>query len=123
AVEHYGYPREQFLAMTPYDLRVPEEAGKLREIFERGAPMMRRAPGRHRRRDGSVIDVEVTATRLTFASRPAYVALAVDVTDWMQAQRALAESEHRYRDLFENATVPIATVDLKDTITDVNGAF
>ena len=122
ALEHYGYSREEFLRMTPFDLRVPEEAEELKRILDQETPASR-LPGRHRRRDGSVIDVEVTATRLTFAGRPAYVVLSVDVSDWMQAQTAIAESEHRYRDLFENATVPIATVDLTDTITDVNEAF
>jgi diguanylate cyclase (GGDEF)-like protein/PAS domain S-box-containing protein len=122
AIDHYGYSRKEFLTMTPFDLRVPEEASELKELLDTAGVTLH-APARHRRRDGSVIDVEVTATRLEFGGRPAYVALAVDVTDWMRAQKAVVESEQRYRDLFENATVPIATVDLTDTITDVNSAF
>ena len=39
------------------------------------------------------------------------------------AEHALRRSEQRYRDLFENANEPIATVSLEDEITEVNAAF
>jgi diguanylate cyclase (GGDEF)-like protein/PAS domain S-box-containing protein len=38
-------------------------------------------------------------------------------------EQALRRGEERYRDLFENANEPIATVSLDDEITEVNAAF
>jgi diguanylate cyclase (GGDEF)-like protein/PAS domain S-box-containing protein len=40
-----------------------------------------------------------------------------------QSEQSLRTSEERYRDLFENANEPIATVGLDETITEVNAAF
>lgn len=40
-----------------------------------------------------------------------------------RSEEALRASEERYRDLFENANEPIATVTLDDQITEVNAAF
>jgi two-component system, cell cycle sensor histidine kinase and response regulator CckA len=51
------------------------------------------------------------------------VVLALDVTERVEAERLLRVSEARYRDLFENASDLIATVDLDGRVTDVNGAF
>ncbi|RDI73742.1 GGDEF: diguanylate cyclase (GGDEF domain-containing protein) [Gaiella occulta] len=40
-----------------------------------------------------------------------------------RSEEEMRASEERYRDLFENACEPIATVTLDDVITDVNAAF
>jgi diguanylate cyclase (GGDEF)-like protein/PAS domain S-box-containing protein len=40
-----------------------------------------------------------------------------------RSEEAAAESEERYRDLFENANEPIATVTMDECITEVNRAF
>ena len=40
-----------------------------------------------------------------------------------RSEEAARESEQRYRDLFENANEPIATVTMDECITDVNRAF
>ena len=41
----------------------------------------------------------------------------------LRADEALRDSEYRYRDLFENASEPIATVTLDNIITETNAAF
>src|SRR5262249_19322581 len=50
---------------------------------------------RHRRRDGTIIEVEMTSHSLTFAGRPALLVLAHDVTERRQAALALAERTRR----------------------------
>ena len=77
----------------------------------------------HRTRDGVDFDVEASARDVVFEGSPGRLVLARDVTAERQAARALHESESRYRDLFENATAPIATLGLDDRITEVNEAF
>ena len=49
------------------------------------------------KKDGSIIDVEVTTHGLHFAGRPAQLVLATDVTERKRAQDALRETEEQLR--------------------------
>jgi PAS domain S-box-containing protein len=128
AVEAYGYSRDEFLAMTIEDIRPPEDVAALHEITQgddglQGRGLNVSGVWRHLRKDGTLVDVEVTSHEHTFEGRPGRVVLALDVTERLRAEQALRHSEGRYRDLFENATDLIATVDLDSRLTAVNRRF
>ncbi len=82
AVDHYGWSREEFLAMTAADIRPPEEVPALLEVMRRLADAPLR-PGvfRHCTKGGALIDVETLGNPLTFYGRPAVMVLANDVTE------------------------------------------
>jgi diguanylate cyclase (GGDEF)-like protein/PAS domain S-box-containing protein len=75
---------------------------------------------------GTWLAVALTLIAFSFAlyratrSRRRTEALAIDNETLLRHSRA---EEQRYRDLFENANEPIATVDLEWNLTDVNAAF
>ncbi|MCI0724063.1 MAG: PAS domain S-box protein, partial [Acidobacteria bacterium] len=72
AVRHYGYSREEFLAMTIKDLRPAEDVPRLLDhLSKSSSELHRESSWRHRKKDGSVIDVEVYSHHLVFAGRQA----------------------------------------------------
>ncbi len=111
AVARYGYSRAEFGAMTVLDLRPPDEATRLRRSLEdfRGAkspePRGAHAAGlwRHCCKDGTILIVEVFTHSLVFNGRQCVLSLPFDITAKLATERALRDSEARYRELFENA--------------------
>jgi PAS domain S-box-containing protein len=61
-----------------------------------------------RRRDGSLILVEVSTTALLLAGRPVFYCVCRDVTRRLATEMALRESEARHRATFDNSAVGIA---------------
>ena len=104
AVVSYGYSRQEFLAMTIKDIRPQEDVPALLASVaslsngERGFGLWR-----HRKKDGSIIDVEVTSYSISFAGRPADYVMAIDITERRRAeeerQRHLAQIEQQNREL------------------------
>ncbi len=104
AVRHYGYSREEFLAMVIKDIRPPEDIPLLLENVSRVRDGLDVAGvWRHLKKDGSIIDVEITTHELIFVGRRAEVVLVNDVTERKKAEEALKEAEEKYRSIFENA--------------------
>jgi PAS domain S-box-containing protein len=91
AVQHYGYLRDEFLKLTMGNLRVSnknckpgEENGKL----ELPPHNTQGHIWQHRRKNGSVIEVEVIWSPMAFLGRFSALAMATDVTERRR-------SEHR----------------------------
>ncbi|PYS80920.1 MAG: hypothetical protein DMF70_10040 [Acidobacteria bacterium] len=121
AVKHYGYSRKEFLSMNARDIQPDEEVAVLISYVAKNTGSQDDAGvWKHRKKDGTIIDVEVNWHRVDFAGRPAYLVLANDVTEQKQAEVAVRESEERYRDLFENANDIIYTIDLAGNFTSLN---
>ncbi len=90
AVRHYGYTEEEFLGMTIHELRPTEpEAGAGWEQ----RPADTRVPWNvcHRKKDGTVIYVELTSHQIEFQGRRSRLVLALDVTDRKKAEEDLAQ--------------------------------
>ena len=121
AVRHYGYLRSEFLDMTIRDIRPPEDVKLLEDYLALDTPNNGHAgEWRHRKKDGTVINVEITASRLTFGGRAAEFVLVHDITERKQAETALRISEDRYRDLVDNSHELICTHDLEGRVLSVN---
>ncbi|MGZ3475733.1 MAG: PAS domain S-box protein [Polyangiales bacterium] len=79
---------------------------------------------RYIRKDGTIVHICLSASiARSDDGKPLYfIAHIEDVTDQRRAQRALEESEARYRDLFEHASDAVFVADLEGRYTDVNKA-
>jgi PAS domain S-box-containing protein len=73
AVEHYGFSREQFLAMDAYTIRPADDRERLRQFVETGYGDFRDGQTcRHVKANGTAIDVAIYSARLTYQGRPAW---------------------------------------------------
>src|SRR5258708_17597601 len=90
ATLHYGYARDEFAAMTLEDISPPEDGQASRDAATGAAP--ERRTWKHRRKDGSVITVEITGYDLVFEGRRARLMLANDVTDRIRLEEQLRQS-------------------------------
>ena len=92
AVVAYGYSREEFVTLTLRDLTPAEDLELMDAFFE--ANLTGERPGRvsgarrHRRKDGSIIDVEITGDDLELGGRGCRIVLCQNVTE---RNRAMAE--------------------------------
>ncbi len=90
AVRHYGWSREEFLAMTIRDIRPPEDLSLLMEAVSRADSGHHDAGiWRHRKKDGTVIRVAVATHALEFAGRSARLVLCNDVTEQLAAREEI----------------------------------
>jgi PAS domain S-box-containing protein len=119
AIRRYGYTREEFLSMTRHDIRVDPvvRAGSIAAPAD-GARKSEFWSGRHRKKDGTVIDVEVSSQSITFDGHEACLALALDVTDRKRAEESARQSERRTRLIFDTALDAVISMRESGEISD-----
>ncbi|MCJ7639602.1 MAG: PAS domain S-box protein, partial [Euryarchaeota archaeon] len=71
-------------------------------------------------RTGDIREVEIKANLLDLHGRKVLQGLFHDITDRKRAEKALRESEERFRLAFENANTGVCLVDLEGNLTRVN---
>ncbi|HLZ70074.1 MAG TPA: ATP-binding protein [Dehalococcoidia bacterium] len=90
AVEHYGYSREEFLHLRISDIRPREDVTALRRHMASQRPGLQKSGHwRHRRKDGRLIDVEITSHSIRFGGRAAIVVSAQDITDRLRTEEEI----------------------------------
>jgi len=96
ALGRYGYSRDEFLSMTIQDIRPPEHvASVLKSIAALHAEQTQYGVWRHRKKDSSIIFVEITSYSFVFSGRPADFVIAVDVTERQHAEEERKEFTER----------------------------
>lgn len=128
AVAHYGYAREEFVGLSVRDIRPPEDLPQFLAAIEevRGGrtvtPLSRAKVWRHRRKDGSIIHVEITSHVIPFEGRTAELVLSNDVTARLRAEHELEESRARLAAIIDSAMDAIITVGPDQRIAVFNHA-
>ena len=94
-VRLHGYEDEkEFLAVNLRDLDVPESEALLNERFRRIAETGEaRFEVAHYRKDGSTFPLEVLAKAIQWEGQDAVLSIAADISDRVEAEEALMESE------------------------------
>jgi PAS domain S-box-containing protein len=93
AIDSYGYSRDEFLSMTINDIRLSENLDL----------PLNDSVSLHRRKDGSVFQVEINSHTLTLNDRPAEIMLARDITQQRLDEQKLKDSEARWQFALESS--------------------
>ena len=125
AVGHYGYSRGEFLSMTVKDICPEEELPRFLEAQKMvlDSPMTEREVWKHRMKDGSIIDVEVTSAPIVFRGVKARLVLATEITERLRAEAAFRESIESYRSVVEGAPYGIFQAEPSGRISMANPAL
>jgi len=116
AIRHYGYSREEFLAMTIKDIRPAEDIPLLMDnVSKVSAGLDKAGIWRHRKKDGAIIFVEIISHNLIFGGKRAELVLANDITERRQVEEALrrAHEELELRVRERTAQLEVANEELE----------
>jgi PAS domain S-box-containing protein len=104
-----GYSRQEALGRTPLDLNIfvnPEAWGRLLEILrEKGN--IKDLDVKLRSRDDQIIDALLSARTLRYRGEDCLITVITDITNRKKAERALQDSESRYKTLTYNLNVGV----------------
>ena len=98
AVRHYGYSRDEFVAITIMDILPSEDAPGLHHGLEgTGAQRGDVALAQHQRKDGTIIDMELVSHEMELDGRRTRLVLGTDITERTRTRAALHQSEEQLR--------------------------
>ena len=109
AVEHYGYTLSEFLALNSKDLRPEEDHEKYVQFIndEKNIHANNRGIWRHKKKDGTIIMVDVTADNIIYHDQPARLILANDVTEKLNAEAQLVRHRVMQQELISETTLQV----------------
>jgi PAS domain S-box-containing protein len=92
AAAEYGYSREEFLERTALDIRPVEDQERFLAALRSNEPAGLQS-WRHRRKDGSVFDVDTIVHDVVMNNRPARMVVAYNVTERRRREEELQEAK------------------------------
>lgn len=120
-----GYSRSELLQMNIADLEASIPVTELPDfIAQLVAAGGMRFETRHRAKNGSLVDLEVSITVMSGAEGPLVTAFVRDISLRKQEEDRLRESERRFSALFHSLPIMLALVRVDDnSIVEVNRGF
>jgi PAS domain S-box-containing protein len=110
ACDSLGYTREELLKLTIADIEVAISSLDLQKLWEHQTDSQITIRGVHRRKGGSTFPVEVRAADIIYSGRPLRLALVRNITERLEIEEALRQSEMKYRTLVEAAPSGISII-------------
>jgi two-component system, cell cycle sensor histidine kinase and response regulator CckA len=125
AVAHYGYSRKEFLQMTVDDIRPPEDVTILLAALSNAqCGYTFSESSRHRKKDGTVIYVDIAAYRFIQHGKLVSLILVNDITERRRVEEAVRRSEAELRSFVENNPFGIFRSSIvEDRLLSVNPAL
>ena len=121
--ELWGYSRDELLTMSIPDIEAAETAADtaahVADVIQRGSD---RFETRHRRKDGEVLDVEVSAHFLDIEGGLFFV-FTRDITQRKRTEGRLRQTSAEVLDLYDNAPCGYYSLDREGRIVRANGTI
>jgi PAS domain S-box-containing protein len=109
---HYGYSHEEALDLRLTDLYPERDRQRIADLITRLAGYANVGEWQHLKKDGSEITIEARSHDIEYQGCRARMAVITDITDRKAVERAVRESEERFRNLAENSADWIWALDL-----------
>ncbi|MDD5298354.1 MAG: PAS domain S-box protein [Rhodocyclaceae bacterium] len=120
-----GYRRDEVIGMNVFQWDAKFSAEEMPDVIARQVehPVRSQFETRHRRKDGSVIDVEVSGFPLELDGKLVLFNSSRDITERKRMQASLLDAESRFRDLVEQSPLAIQVLTPDGRTTRVNRAW
>ena len=92
SIRRYGYTRDEFLSRTVADILASDQ-GPLLGSIERDPDLHRSGPSKHRSKDGTLFDVELTSIRLAYDGHDARLVVVEDLSERTKLEGQLQQSQ------------------------------
>lgn len=118
-----GYTSEELLGMEVYDF-VAHPRENVDATIARTLEQRRRVVGerKYRRKDGTLLDVEVGVSVISLDGREVICTIVRDVTERKRAEEALARSENRLRTIIETEPECVKVLGMDASLLEMNPA-
>jgi PAS domain S-box-containing protein len=119
-----GFTKEELLQMGPFEIstdyfsRSHDEIS--RDIHTTG---ITKYETEHRKKDGTIVPVEVNSHTLTLLGKPVLLAIARDITERKRAEQALQESRRRLSDIIDFLPDPTFVISREGRVIAWNRAI
>jgi diguanylate cyclase (GGDEF)-like protein/PAS domain S-box-containing protein len=122
AVAHYGYSREQFMAMSVADLRPVEDHERFKSFIQGlSDDQFVENFGQHIKANGTKIDVAVYSRALAYNGRSARLTVVHDITKTKLAEAELRRTQIFLDAVIEHVPLPIVVRHVEGTGKDAQG--
>jgi PAS domain S-box-containing protein len=101
AIKHYGYSKDDFLAMTLHNIRRKEDLGNLEALVNSliGNRGHYHYIAKHVKKSGEVIDVEIKNSFIDISGRETRLVIAADISERMKYMQAIKEQNVMLREI------------------------
>ncbi|QCR21602.1 response regulator [Pontibacter sp. SGAir0037] len=101
ALDHYGYSRKEFLAMTVMDIRPPEDIPQLKAAAKNFQQKKTTFAGvfRHLKKNREIIQVEIYCNTIQYKGEDAKIVLAHDISENLKNIKAIRSQNQKLKEI------------------------
>ena len=122
ACKSLGYTKKKLLTLSNKEIDTDSRGYKAFKKVRDGLLKKMTFEVNQRRKDGTLLPVEITGSFFTSGNQQISLAIARDITARKRTEEALRESETRYHSIFDSATDSLLIFDLKGNLVEANPA-
>ncbi len=118
----YGYGREELLKMSALDLRPPEEIPGYLDVMKRVSEQeaVNSIQVKHRKKNGEIIEVELSSYKLDYFGRQARYIILADVTQRNRLEEEKSRTQREKLQILESITDAFVSLDCEWRYVYVN---